>query len=349
MRPIIKPLTSARFFAALLVVIFHYDKKLLIFPAGLADFGYEAVTFFFILSGFVLTYTHGGDDGLNVSVSQFARSRLLRIAPSYFLALIVAAPFVVAAALKAGHLDVENTLVPLMLQSWWPPAALLWNSPAWSLSNEIFFYALYPAIWWAWSRLDSIISLTMACALVLAVATIRSACPDISPAWHNFAAYFPLLNLPQFVLGVTLGKLFLSKGPTASSNSIFLASISALILVICFKVTQPWLSNNIILCAVFGAMIYAVGGLKSISLAIFSMRWLVVLGEASYAIYILHVPIWTWWDRVARVLLDLNLPPTLDFSLYLGCVLSISVIAMAYFERPMRGWLRRNRPLFIAT
>jgi peptidoglycan/LPS O-acetylase OafA/YrhL len=82
-RPNILPLTSFRFIAALMVVIFHYDRKLELFPAGLASFGYEAVTFFFILSGFILTYTHGRDDGLNVSIQQFARSRLVRIVPAY--------------------------------------------------------------------------------------------------------------------------------------------------------------------------------------------------------------------------------------------------------------------------
>jgi peptidoglycan/LPS O-acetylase OafA/YrhL len=50
------PLTSLRFFAASGVVIFHYNLTSPIFPSGLAGFGYEAVTFFFVLSGFILAY-----------------------------------------------------------------------------------------------------------------------------------------------------------------------------------------------------------------------------------------------------------------------------------------------------
>jgi peptidoglycan/LPS O-acetylase OafA/YrhL len=196
-RPNILPLTSFRFIAAMAVVIFHYDKKLQLFPVGLADFGYEAVSFFFVLSGFILTYTHGRPGGLNLSLAQFARSRLIRIVPTYYLALIVAAPFLVASMIKAGHFVPENLLVPPMLHSWWPPAALLWNSPAWSLSNEIFFYALFPLIWALCRRVTPTTSLAAASAMVVAVSVFRTAFSNAGENWHNFSAYFPLLNLPQ--------------------------------------------------------------------------------------------------------------------------------------------------------
>jgi peptidoglycan/LPS O-acetylase OafA/YrhL len=336
MRQIICPLTSFRFFAALLVVIFHYDKKLLLFPAGLADFGYEAVTFFFILSGFVLTYTHGRDDGLNVSVPVFARSRLVRIVPAYVLALIVALPFFVAGALKVG-LDPGAALVPLMLQSWWPPAALLWNSPAWSLSNEIFFYALYPLIWAALRSVSPSASLVGAGGLVLAVSAFRAAIPHDTEAWHHFSAYFPLLNLPQFLLGIAIAKVFLS-GERRMAVGLLYASIAAVTAIIAFKTFAPWLTDGTVLCVVFGAMVYGLAGLKSSS--ILSARPLVVLGEASYAIYILHVPIWLWWDRVTRVVLGLQWSAAIDFALYLAAVLALSVVAMMAIERPVRLWLK---------
>lgn len=335
MRKIIFPLTSARFFAALIVVIFHYDKKLQLFPAGLADFGYEAVTFFFILSGFVLTYTHGRDDGLNVTIAQFARSRLLRIVPAYVLALIVAFPFVVAAAIKTGHLEPCVLLVPLMLQSWWPPASLLWNSPAWSLSNELFFYALYPLIWSALRGINPRASLFIAGGLVLAVSAFRAMIPHNTEAWHHFSAYFPLLNLPQFLLGVSLAKVFLN-GERRSTAGLFYASLIAVTAIVAFKTEQRWLTDGMVLCVVFGAMVYGLAGLGSI----LSARPLVLLGDASYAIYILHVPIWLWWDRVTRVVLGFDWPVVLDFACYLAVVLALSIAAMMTIERPSRAWFR---------
>jgi peptidoglycan/LPS O-acetylase OafA/YrhL len=341
MRPNIAPLTSARFFAALLVVFFHYDKKLQLFPTGLADFGYEAVTFFFILSGFVLSYTHGRDDGLNVSVNQFARSRLLRILPAYVLALIVAFPFFLAGAIKTGNVDLAAALVPPMLQSWWPPAALLWNSPAWSLSNEIFFYALYPLIWTAWRGISPRASLIAAASLVLAVSAFRAAIPHDTEGWRHFSAYFPVLNLPQFLLGIALAKLFLIT-QRQNTTRLFYASVAAMVAIIALKTEQHWLADGAILCAVFGAMVYGLAGLKGLPLAILSIRPLAFLGDASYAIYILHVPAWLWWDRAARVSLGLQWPAALDFSCYLGSVLALSIGAMLLVERPVRAWLRQG-------
>jgi peptidoglycan/LPS O-acetylase OafA/YrhL len=336
-RTIILPLTSFRFLAALAVVIFHYDRKLAIFPAGLADFGYEAVTFFFILSGFVLTYTHGRDEGLNVSARQFARSRLLRIVPAYVLALIVAFPFLVAAAVKAGSVNLGALLVPPMLQAWWPPAALLWNSPAWSLSNELFFYALYPLIWSALRGISPSASLVIAGGLVLAVSVFRAMIPHNTETWHHFSAYFPLLNLPQFLLGVALAKVFLS-GERRMATCLFYASVVAVTVIVAFKTEQRWLTDGTVLCVVFGAMVYGLAGLGASS--ILSARPLVLLGDASYAIYILHVPIWLWWDRLTRITLRIEWPAPLDFTLYLAAVLALSIAAMMVIERPARAWLK---------
>jgi hypothetical protein len=80
MRPNIPALTSLRFFAALVVVFFHYNLVRPLSPLSLGDFGYRAVTFFFVLSGFILAYAHGiPNGGLNVPLKTFIKARLVRI------------------------------------------------------------------------------------------------------------------------------------------------------------------------------------------------------------------------------------------------------------------------------
>jgi len=336
MRPNIRPLTSVRFFAALLVVFFHYSNKHLVLPEVLTSFGYEAVTFFFVLSGFILTYTHGLARGINISAREFALSRFARIAPAYFLALLISAPFILKTV------DWRVSLVPLMLQSWWPSAALLWNSPAWSLSNEVFFYALYPAVWriW-WCRLTQFTSLSLAVALVLTTSLLRMLFPDDSSNWHDFSAYFPLLNLPQFVLGAALGKLFLQRGPSRQSDIIFCTSIGLLGFIISYKSEIQWLGDNILLCLVFGAIIYGLAGLGPLLRSILSAPPLVSLGDASYAIYILHAPIWLWWDRIFRVLLNLNIKPEFDFAAYLTFLFAACVVVNRLFEKKVSRQIKR--------
>lgn len=346
MRPNIPPLTSLRFFAALAVVVFHYDRKQMLFPQGLCDFGYEAVTFFFILSGFILTYTHGQANGLNVGQREFAASRLVRIVPAYVLGLLVAAPFFIAAGAKAWFpitFWTNAVLVPAMLQSWWPPSALAWNPPAWSLSNEIFFYAMYPGIWAVWRKLPTTYSLAIAYFLVLLVSALRLFHSDGLPWWHDFAAYFPLLNLPQFVLGVALGKALIDHGPLQRGKFVSTASLGILMIVVTFKSSQTWLSSNAVLCVVFGALIYSFAGPTAIFRKPLSSSVLTTMGNASYAIYILHVPLWFWWDNITRVKLGLTVNPAFDFMLYLVAVLSISFAAMQLIEVPSRRRYRAAR------
>jgi peptidoglycan/LPS O-acetylase OafA/YrhL len=347
-RPTIKPLTSFRFLAALVVVIFHYDRSHSLFPLTVADFGYEAVTFFFVLSGFILTYTHGLDEGLNVSRGEFAALRLTRVLPAYILALIVAFPFFLAGNLRIGLQSsfwLGVFTVPSMLQSWWPPAALLWNPPAWSLSNELFFYAIFPALWNLSRRLPPLILTIAAYTAVVAGSLVRSIIPENTIGWENFSAYFPLLNLPQFFLGVTLGRLFLRKGISPTSNAIFLVSILLVISVAALKGDFRWLASNASLCLVFGLLIYSLAGLEQQLRHLLSSRYLVILGEASYAIYILHLPIWLWWDRIVRVWANLQLPLIVDFLSYLVLVILSSLLVMAFVEKPARArvskWLSR--------
>ena len=167
MRPNIPTLTSLRFFAALLVVIFHYNLSHPFFPNWIAGQGYAAVTFFFVLSGFILTYVHyEAGSGLNLSYRRFMWSRLLRIGPTYFLAItLIFALYFIAGILR----DIDPLragLVLLMLQSWLPSAALYLNPPAWSLSNEIFFYLLFPPIIRILTRSEK--------AVIAFLATVRS-------------------------------------------------------------------------------------------------------------------------------------------------------------------------------
>src|SRR5438128_8931008 len=94
-RPHLAALTSARFFAAFHILLFHMGamKGLTRAPIWLQTFasiGYVSVTFFFVLSGFILVYTYGGRD---FDLRQFWRARLARVYPVYLLSLLLNAPF----------------------------------------------------------------------------------------------------------------------------------------------------------------------------------------------------------------------------------------------------------------
>jgi len=153
-RPRLPALTSLRFFAAFHVVIFHFQAmQTFIGPVWfqkLSSIGYVGVSFFFVLSGFILVYTYAGRP---MVLKNFWRARFARIYPAYAFSLLVTAPFFFYAVLTMNfpffvwaktHLKLASALVLSLLHAWVPPAALTWNAVAWSLSVEAFFYVLFP-------------------------------------------------------------------------------------------------------------------------------------------------------------------------------------------------------------
>lgn len=83
-------------------------------------------------------------------------------------------------------------------------------------------------------------------------------------------------------------------------------------------------------------MIVAFGSGNDLIDRIFSVCWLVVLGEASYGLYLIHFPINKYWEKVG-LSEHLWLYPV-----YLGMAVGISVLSFYYFETPARQWILRR-------
>lgn len=357
-RPSIPTLTSLRFFAALLVVLFHYfhydiDKHR-IFPIGISNFGYEAVTFFFVLSGFILTYVHlelGDRENLNLSAAVFMAHRIARIAPAYFIGLAIAAPFFVAnyavqSQTSNEHFIIGILLVLTALQAWLPATANLWNPPAWSLSVELFLYLSFTPLVRVFRRTKQISLLLAAYCLVCAVAVAKIYFEGYRPAtdvhwWHNLFDYFPLWHVPQFMLGVALGRLFISgkRFSNCIHEAILLVSLFAIGAIIQYHPVVKILSSNMILAPVFCFLIFGAAGAIGPLSKILAAWPLVLLGDASYAIYILHIPLWMWWYHIAVVDLRSELPPLIEFTCYFLIVVGVSIFVYKCIERPARRWV----------
>ena len=145
-------LTGLRFFLALWVILHHLtgpgqklEATALLLPHGLFTLirgGYQAVTTFFVLSGFVLTRSYAATVWTRRNTLRYALGRVARVYPVYLLSLAVVAPFILADHTpgKPGYLVAHFLLV----QAWLGAIPVNWNTPAWSLSCEMFFYALFP-------------------------------------------------------------------------------------------------------------------------------------------------------------------------------------------------------------
>jgi peptidoglycan/LPS O-acetylase OafA/YrhL len=321
MRPSLPGLTSSRFFAALFVLVYHFHLTRTDIPNISAfSFGYPAVTFFFVLSGFILTYTHLSLGGINVSLAEFSASRVSRLAPAYYLALAISLPvFFIKGPFASAP------FVLSMTQAWIPAYALAWNSPAWSLSNEMFFYLCFPAILIWTRRFPDRTLLAVAFIIVLVTALGREQIFK-SDNWGAFRPYFPLFNLPQFVLGMALGKYYVALDRRPGIMC-FPIGVALLATVIAFRIT-----NTAILSCVFAVIIF--GACRP--MLIMSAKPLMIVGEASYSIYILHAPILSYWTHVR----PRQMPWEVDLGLFLSIVTAISIAAHYLFEQPVRKWIR---------
>jgi peptidoglycan/LPS O-acetylase OafA/YrhL len=305
-------LTGLRFWPSLYVVLFHFGGIVMAdAPEPLQRLRLGApvsVDLFYLLSGFVLTYNYLADRPLRSR--SFWGARFARIYPSYLLSLILVGPFILylhftslppGAAL--GLTAVELVAVGLLVQAWLPPLALAWNYPAWSLSVEIFFYMVFPALG---RRIKALGARTLAILLPVGWAlalvgpilvwfgtTLADA--DTGRTLAEIGLYNPLIRLPESLLGVVLGRLFLLRGPLPRSGWWAWAALAGLALVLMTGPGEaegawtPYYRAAIV--PLFGLLIYALAEGSGWVARAFDHPIMRRLGEASYAIYLLQVPV----------------------------------------------------------
>jgi len=372
-------LTGLRFIAALHVVAFHLRGVRMLQLDGyplLDNFvghGYIAVSLFFVLSGFVLAYTQLDDTARQVSRWQFYLSRFSRIYPVYLLGLLVTFPFFYSGMrLSMMPASEEHTLfvgglAMTLTQAWLPEAALKWNAPGWSLSAEAFFYFMFPLLAFTFAG-RSRISLTGAAVrwwlLAITAPLIYMLWPQAvreNTGWTDgtivdIIKYNPLVRLPEFVIGIVVGKLFLVRSSQSSSRSglltsLSLGSVAAIVGILAVTPSAApgatslpsgadLLVHNGLLAPLFAVLIYSLAaGVGPLSWLL-SLPTLVLFGEASYALYILHTPV-IQYLRATLVITRTQISPALAALLATMVSLLLSTIVYRRFEVPARNWIRR--------
>lgn len=341
-----KPLTSLRFFAAFVVVLFHTLPE-----EDRPHLGYSAVSFFFVLSGFVLAIAYA-DRLATLRRKDFWQARFARIYPLFLLTALLDVPNllfariarygIVSAAIKTA-ITLFATI--LMLQAWWPKRLEGLDNPNWSLSVEAVFYLLFPLVAaFLWRQ-------TMKSVILLAVLIYISGLFLIHAAMQTHAPeeaiiYFPLLHVSQFVEGILLARLFLwcmasdSRRTNLRTLTFPVIGITAL----CFYelgrrpelIPKPFLHDGGLLLF-FGPLIAVFASGQPIIDRVFSQPLLVLLGEASYGLYLIHIVVWHYTSRFIE-----GSALGVGYSLYLVGVVALSVLSFYFFEQPARRWLLKG-------
>ena len=353
-------LTGLRIFAALAVYFSHLTSPAPA-TAGLTTLmssGYYGVTFFFVLSGFVLALNYF--DGLRRpsvrGIWSFGVALIARVYPLYLLVLL----YVFAQRTTAGvPLDgwLEHVLA---VQTWDPNLAMAYNynAPGWSIGVEFFLYATLPLLVPLIARMDrSVRRLAIVAGVVIAVmvaltiwfsATGRGALPWPDPgSAHRWLYRTPLLRMGDFVLGIVAARLYLRLRDRASIGLLGGALIVGALLFTGYLASSrsqlysvpSWdLSYAVPAFALVLGLAVAPRNLVS---RFMSIPAIVLLGEASYAFYLIHGPMihilgaGNWKAGVTPATLFLE-------AVYLGIILAMAVGLHMLFERPARLLIRRS-------
>jgi peptidoglycan/LPS O-acetylase OafA/YrhL len=298
MRPRTLPaLTGLRFPLALAVLLFHYASepaKTAYFPiAGIIGSGFAAVSAFFVLSGYILSYTYVDDSGtLRGSRWAFWSARFARVYPIYLLSLFLIYQAYLMTEERGLWSIVISTVSSLTLtQAWIPSAALSINSAGWSLSVEAFLYLCFPSLLFlvgtGTKRLITLLGLC--CGVSLAPALLFVIAQHGGDALTSLVRYNPLFHLGSFVTGMAMERLTRYRQLPAWAGWLSLASIGT---VFATGRAIPYeILNNGLLALPFAVLIGRLASSMNPLSSLLGSRPMVHLGDASYCLYILHLPL----------------------------------------------------------
>ena len=350
-RPKIGPLTTVRFLAAFFVVVYHtYTNAGFHVPEWfrqLMAMGPLSVSFFFVLSGYILAVVYLGEDR-PVDRRRFWVARFARVYPLFLAMTLADTPWLLMErAVRYGWaVAMKKTLVTfavtaVMLHGWSGRFDGI-NIPSWSLSDEAFFYALFPfialAIWRL--RLRWSVALAFGCYAGTMVVTWYLQ----RRGWSTFSlGRMPLLRTSEFVVGLVAARCHVQArqaGHEGRLSRMALPLILAGVFVTCLVdftggVEPEFRRQPTLLAPAFAMMVVGLASLPKAISRLFSTSWGILLGESSFGLYLIHVPL----IRLFRAM-HLGYEPV-SYFVFLAVAVGLSIASFLYFEGPARAWILR--------
>jgi peptidoglycan/LPS O-acetylase OafA/YrhL len=359
----IQPLTSLRFFFALCIFLSHYTiHEKVIFP-----YGSIGVEFFFILSGFIITYNY--EEKLlkkQITKRNFYIARFARIYPLHLATLfLVVLASIMAIMRHGGFFPWKQFICNIVLfQSFIPIREFYFsfNAVSWSISNELFFYMLFPFL----VEFIHVCKKQYLYVLGIFLLLLYFAATFFIPEQYHHAVFYinPVFRTVDFIIGIGVFHFWkhIRFGSDKLSRNIHnlvydrnkfmatlieISSIAFLVLLMSIAKNIPsayryasyyWLPMSLIV------FIFAKpngGGCISLLL---SWKPLVIAGEVSFGFYMLHQQAISVTTGVIKKLSKIIPIPANEagrFIIIFLIIFTASMVSFYCFERPMNKLMKK--------
>jgi peptidoglycan/LPS O-acetylase OafA/YrhL len=357
-KPQLPALTGVRTLLAVNIMFFHFTPPHMMYLYPLINHSYVFVGFFIMLSGFILSYNYADRPG-PLDKHAFWLARFARLYPIYLLSLILFVSMLGGEwhARSHGQFVEGVILTPLLLQGWSPALATFWNTVAWTLSAEAILYLAFPwLIQLPWPK-----SPTRLIALLLGIWVVGLIPhsiylwlnPDHLPGpadrysygiWLRTLKYTPLAYVCTFLFGITLGRLQASLSLVARHRAwIAAASIGTIAVFFATEAVDrvPYiLMHGGLLLPLFATLVVGLSG-QNIFASIFAWKPIELLGQASYALFVLHF-------NFINLLRQYHVPDHLHIAAYdpwfsYAATILLAFAAMHFVEKPARQAILQRR------
>ncbi len=346
-------LTVARALFAWWVVSFHFKEWVFDPSTGktptdiFIGYGYLGVDFFFVLSGFVLDRRYSSSfRELNFRVvNKFALLRLARLYPLhiFLLTLMLVNPIALLLFSKAKMLSDQYSVIyflqsVFLIQNWGFAQTLAWNVPAWSISAEMFAYLFYPLIGFVLCKETSkqpIIAGVVA-AFCLSGIVLYFTQISLNSIGEQVTKSGTIRCLFEFTLGCACSRFSIwmcsFKQPGKFIVPLTLALVVVILSTVFLKVKDFVTVPSIVFISILTL---------SIVDTVFKIKvpqWMILLGNISYATYLCHWIIKSWFihsDLYVRLDTAILVPT------YCFTVLVCSYLLYRYVETPAQKYFSR--------
>lgn len=342
-------LDSYRFIAATGVALYHFNINFQLGLENIAGGGIKQfalfVDFFFILSGFVIAVNYAHRISGIADYLDFLKRRVARVWPLHMATLLV--------FFLAGQLVLRYGLAfdkPQYFEARWLPENIFlvhawgltphrtFNGPSWSISAEMFCYLLFPILALLAYRLKLWANALIVVAMCMLITLFRIRAGFEQTSWiDGFHDFGMLRAVPSFFIGIVIARC-IEKSPSPFEVHWWQVHVAFAVAMISFFLPIP----DAIRITPFVVLVWlaAMAERRSDETMLINPAFK-VLGDASYAIYMLHTGL------IAAVVILARKTTGLDgiwgwsyAALTLGILIPASILCFRWFENPARKALQ---------